>query len=178
MHIRPAWCWGNWIVGVSFDADALMRAAHGTWMVIIHVFCFSLIFEGTRPSIQVLEANLHCGVLGDYKRALGRTFIVNWVEGYIGEDSVEAKGPATVKVLHTSPSDLNTLNDGWHDPCWDVRVLQGAPEVLALRSPYIYAPSYHAVTGDRDGGGVILRRETWRDRLHRWTRRNPKVPNE
>ena len=80
--------------------------------------------------------------IADYKRALGKTFAVSEVDGYEDSDSTTVQGDIVVKVLKTSEDDVCHGDDEYIDPYWNVEVLSGPPRALALRSTWVYGPTY------------------------------------
>lgn len=82
-------------------------------------------------------------VIADHRRHLGRLLAVWTLDGCVdGQHSVvESDRPVVVEVLPTPREHLLLLRDeGWLDPCWRVRVIDG--DAGALRTPWVFGTSY------------------------------------
>ena len=88
----------------------------------------------------------------ELQRVVGRRFRVSMVFGYRGEDSVELflDLPVMVRIEPTSDADICRWCDAeWLDPCWNVEILETRPELVGLRSAWVYGGSF-SMSGERD----------------------------
>ena len=97
------------------------------------------------PTEQELLQQVH----KDFNSVVGQVFVVNGVSGYVGCDSIDADGPATVRIMPTSDIDVEHSCAQWFDPYWNVKVLDGSDLAKDLSSPWIYGHSYSR-SGDYD----------------------------
>ena len=100
--------------------------------------------------------------LADFAKAQGNLFNVDWVYGYVGDDShdVRCDPPAVVRIDPTGQDSILHWCDEWLDPYWDVTILDSVGQPLengtlaGLRSTWIHGPSYNLKTGERDAAGL------------------------
>lgn len=109
-----------------------------------------------------------------YEQAKGKVYRVKYVMGWRGSDTEEVHGDFVVRVLPTSiEDDILRWHDrpmlqqggyefgGYLDPVWEVEVLDGPPEDMALiadmRNFYIDATSY--TTGELPSSNPVIEAE-------------------
>jgi len=89
-------------------------------------------------------------VRADYRAHLGKLLRTRY---YMREDSVTrlCEPPALVRVIETSDEDLEHTCDGdegvWHDPYWNVELVEQHPSVDGVRSLWVYGTSYREHDG-------------------------------
>lgn len=91
--------------------------------------------------------------LAAHAARLGQLVEVNWLFGYVGDDSVEwhSDPPFVVRVEATDRESLTRVCDQFIDPYWNVSVVEdrGIPAVATASSHWIHGPSYEMPVGHR-----------------------------
>jgi hypothetical protein len=96
--------------------------------------------KGARKVRSYAEAATRA--MEDHRRAVGKTFMVKEVDGYIGNDSVTCGGRIKVRVQKTATDDVTRVVDNFVDPYWDVEVVAGPKKCRHVRSAWVFGPSY------------------------------------
>ncbi len=93
------------------------------------------------PSVAAIEATVRT----DYERYLGQEVLVHRICGYVADDSVDLDldPPARVRIEKTSATSLTRWIDAWCDPLYEVTLVQPHPQLVEVRSLWIYGQSYH-----------------------------------
>jgi hypothetical protein len=84
--------------------------------------------------------------MADYQSVVGTEIEVCKISGYDDVDNshdILLTPPAKVLVLKTDRSSITRWCDEWMDPCWDVELVVPHPQLEAMRSLWVYGPSYH-----------------------------------
>lgn len=98
-----------------------------------------------RPVVSADEARARARA--DYETHLGQVIEVQFLEGYVGDDSQEWRSdpPFLVKVIETDAESLNHWCDEFLDPYWNVEVIDDrgvVPPEAHSHSFWVYGPSY------------------------------------
>jgi len=102
-------------------------------------------FDGLSPAQRDLL------VLREFNRRVGKIYWAWEINGYVGDDSEEIDlcTPVLVRVVSTDNDSILHVNDDWHDPYWNVELLQKHPEIPEdLRSCWVHGNSFNANTGE------------------------------
>ena len=86
--------------------------------------------------------------LKHYSEHVGKFLLVDYVLGYVNDDTVDVAcdPPVVVQVQQTGEHSVLHWNDEWLDPYWDAVVVQG--DAGGLTSVYIDGPSINTKTGE------------------------------
>lgn len=101
-------------------------------------------------TITKAEEEAETKALERYRSLVGKVVEIEWVQGYIGDDSGDFKcdPPAKVKIVETDKDSILHWNDEWLDPYYDVELVEPHPKLAEARSLWIYGESYNLISGE------------------------------
>lgn len=115
----------------------------------------AIIYSGSHESMR--QHRLNEAIVSNYMTymaCVGRLFRVDYLCGYLDNDSCDRECDAIVKIMPTSEADRNHVNGDWVDPYWDVKLIAGDEKSRTLRSIWIDGPSVNIYTGELQWEGV------------------------